>query len=78
MSKLLTVTEAAERLSVSVSCVYRLVERDKLPHHRIGFGRGAIRFTETDLSVFLEACRYGANPQPARPSRPRQLKHIKL
>ena len=57
MSKLLTVTEAAERLSVSVSCIYQLVENDKLPHHRIGLGRGAIRFSEADLDGFLAACR---------------------
>ena len=78
MSKLLTVSDAAERLSVSVSCVYQLVEKGKLPHHRIGLGRGAIRFSDDDIDGFLMACRYGGEAPSPLPSRPRHLRHIKL
>ena len=78
MSKLMTVSDAAERLRVSISCVYQLVERGRLPHHRIGIGRGAIRFSEEDITGFLTSCHH-AEPVPvATPVRPRQLKHIRL
>ena len=78
VSKLMTVAEAAERLSVSISCVYQLVERGKLPHHRIGIGRGAIRFSENDLTGFLNGCHHFGTAPIAPPERPRQLKHIRL
>jgi len=76
---LLTVKDVAGRLNVSPSCIYQLVETGKIPHHRIGVGRGAIRFTEDDLAEYLDRNRSqpasGGQPRPA--TRPK-LKHIKL
>ena len=74
MSNLLTVSDAAERLSVSVSCIYQLVEKRKLSHHRLGLGRGTIRFSESDLEAFLQA----AHVEPQRLTTAVGLKHIRL
>jgi len=75
----LTVPETAERLKVSKSCVYQLVETGKIPCHRIGTGRGAIRISETDLEEYLTECRseMQTSEKPQRVSRPK-LKHLKL
>ena len=55
--KLFTVREAAEHLNVSESEVYALCNKRKLPHVRIGCGRGAIRILESDLDEFIQSCR---------------------
>ena len=73
MSKFLTVSEVAERLNVSAATVYNLVERDRLAHHRIGIGRGAVRVSEEQLRAYLESTQRGGVPPPkeaARPYRP--------
>jgi excisionase family DNA binding protein len=57
---LLLVKEVAERLRVSPSTVYNLVEEGRISCHRIGKGRGCIRFTEEQIEVFLQACRVEA------------------
>ena len=76
--RLLTVADVAEWLSISCSLVYQLVESGKLPVHRIGNGRGAIRFQAADIEAYLNDCRSQHIPvQPKRKLRP-QLKHIKL
>ena len=67
----MNVREAAKRLEVSASIVYGLCAQRRLPHVRVGLGRGTIRISEDDLKSFLETCR----PEP--PARP-ALKHIKL
>jgi excisionase family DNA binding protein len=68
----LTVKEVAERLKVSIGCVYQLITERRLQHLRIGCGRGAIRIREDDLSSFLDGCRVQQHPrQPL-------LKHIRL
>ncbi len=76
---LLTVKDVAQKLNVSPSCVYQLVETKSIPHHRIGVGRGSIRFTEDDITQYLDGNRenHGANGRPSLPSR-HQLKHLKL
>lgn len=76
---LLTVKEVAQRLNVSQSCIYQLVETGKIPHHRIGTGRGAIRFSEANIESFLcdsqhHSCVGQATPRPAR----QKLKHLEL
>lgn len=68
----LTVKETAERLKLSVGCVYQLIAERRLPHLRIGCGRGAIRIREEDLSAFLDTCRVQQHPRQAA------LKHIRL
>ena len=76
---LLTVKDVAQRLNVSQSCIYQLVETGKLPHHRIGIGRGAIRFSEEDIAKYLEVTR--KEPQESSSShtnQSRRLKHLKL
>ncbi len=76
--RLLTVADVAEWLSISSSLVYQLVEAGKLPVHRIGNGRGAIRFQAEDIDAYLSECRSQHVPvQPKRKLRP-QLKHIRL
>ena len=45
----LTVKEAAKRLAVSTDTIYELCESGKLPHQRIGKGRGTIRIRPADL-----------------------------
>lgn len=54
---MLTVPEVAERLRVAVSTVYALVESGKLGAFRIGPNDGAIRVSEEQLQVYLDACR---------------------
>jgi excisionase family DNA binding protein len=56
----LTVKEVAERLRVSSSTVYNLVEEGRISCHRIGKGRGCIRFTEEQVEAFLQSCRVEA------------------
>jgi excisionase family DNA binding protein len=55
--KLLRVHETAERLEMSQSEIYRLCAERRLPHVRIGCGRGAIRIRESDLEEFIRSCR---------------------
>jgi excisionase family DNA binding protein len=76
---LLTVSNVAKRLNVSQSCVYQLVDSGRLPCHRIGVGRGAIRVSEADLADYLASCRHepASAKMQSRPSR-NKLRHIKL
>ena len=74
---LLTVNEVAERLGISVSLVYQMVESGKLTVLRIGNGRGTIRFHPEDLESYLNTCRVQAT-QPETPKIRPRLKHIKL
>lgn len=57
---MLTVKEIAGRLRVSPSTVYNLVEEGRISCHRIGKGRGCIRFTEEQVEAFLQSCRVEA------------------
>lgn len=75
---LLTVADVARWLTVSASLVYQLVDAGKLPVHRIGNGRGAIRFRPADIEEYLDDCRIEPSvAKPERKLRP-QLKHIQL
>jgi excisionase family DNA binding protein len=76
----LTVRETADRLRVSSSSVYLLVESGRLAHHRIGARRGAIRISENDLEAYLAQCRNEPTADtPARaPVASPPLKHIKV
>lgn len=53
--KLLTVRECAQMLRVSPGCVYQLVSQNKLPHLRVGCGRGTIRIPEEALEEYLQS-----------------------
>lgn len=47
----ITVKQAATRLGVSKSLIYQLCAIGKLPHYRVGIGRGTIRIEERDLDA---------------------------
>jgi excisionase family DNA binding protein len=76
----LTVHEVADRLRVSQSSVYLLVESGRLAHHRIGARRGAIRISEDDLTAYLAESRQDQRRESAAAPliSPPKLKHIKL
>lgn len=74
---MLNVREVAERLRVSATCVYQLIEQGKLACHRIGIGRGAIRVSEGDLEEFIAGCRNDRNAGARMPPHPIRLKHLK-
>jgi excisionase family DNA binding protein len=71
----LTVAQAAKRLALSPSKVYRLVAARRIPHHRFD---GAIRFSESDLEEYLESTKERERdtiPAKRKQSRPR-LRHL--
>jgi excisionase family DNA binding protein len=71
----MTVKEAAQRLHCSPSTVYQLCECGRLPHSRIGLGRGVIRIAEGDIEGLLLR---GRVELPANGSNPSMsLKHIR-
>lgn len=74
---MLTVHDVAQRLNVSVACVYALVASNELPHVRIGTRRGTIRISEDDLEVFINA-RRRATPPSSRSPACSPLKHLRL
>lgn len=69
---MLTVKQVADRLNVSQSIIYALVDKGKIVCHRIGVGRGSIRISEEDLACYLRSCR---NTESS--SRPK-LRHLNL
>ena len=58
------VQEVAELLGVAPSTVYDLARQRKIPHRRIGTGRGRIVFTEEDVEQFLNSCKVEAFSLP--------------
>jgi len=74
---MLKISEVAERLNVSESLVYALVEAGRLSCHSIGVGRGTIRVSTEDLDAFLATCRDEKAERSRPPARPR-LRHIKI
>lgn len=52
----MNVSEAAARLNLDESTVYRLCRARKIRHRRIGAGGGRISFTEDDLQAYLDSC----------------------
>lgn len=73
----LTVRDVARVLQVSIASVYAIVAEGKIACHRVGSGRGSIRFEERDLEEYLSSCRMEKAEEPKRTPRPR-LKHLKL
>ena len=69
---MLTVADVAKRLRCSPSLVYGLCASGKLPHHRLGLGRGTIRVTEDQLEAFLQGT--VITPTPAAAA---ELRHIR-
>ena len=74
--RLLTVKDAAERMSVSQSLVYDLLAAKQIAFHRIGKGRGgSIRISEDDLEEYLTERRVERR-EPERKAPLRKLTHI--
>ena len=65
---LLNVKEVSERLAVSKGCVYELISSGKLPHARIGCGRGTIRIPEAAVDAFIEDSLQPTNRRTVRRS----------
>jgi excisionase family DNA binding protein len=70
---MLTVRQVSSRLALSVSQVYALIGSGKLLCHRFGNGRGAIRVSEEQLALFIEATKF--KPEVELPV---ELVHIRL
>jgi excisionase family DNA binding protein len=49
----LTPEAVAERLGVSPSCVYKEIDRRRLPAHRLGQGKGVLRVSENQYRAYL-------------------------
>lgn len=76
---LLKVPDVVKRLNVSQSTVYALIESGRLPSHRIGCGRGAVRVSEEDLIAYLDSCRTERTSDEPRRAAPRiKLKHLRI
>lgn len=76
---MLTVSEVAERLKLSLSAIYELIADGQLPSVRLGPKKGAVRVTEEDLQAFIESRR--THPRESSgfsKSKRIKLKHIKL
>jgi excisionase family DNA binding protein len=71
---MLKVSQVANRLNLSQSKVYELIESGDLPHHRLG---SAIRVSEEQLAAFLDSTKRERVAVTRRTARPR-LRHIKL
>ena len=63
---MLKVRQVADLLGVSAATVYRLVGEGRLPHYRVGCGRGGVRFRRDEVDGYVAACRRG--PAPAYPA----------
>ena len=66
-SDCLTVVQAATLAGVGKRTIYKLCEDGRLPHHRVGTGRGTIRVKRDDLDRYLEQNRVeGRSPVPEK------------
>jgi len=66
-SDCLTVIQAAKAARVGKRTIYKLCEEGRLPHHRVGTGRGTIRIKRHDLDRYLEQNRVECrSPSPAK------------
>ena len=76
---MLTVKQAAERLGVSPTLIYALIERRKIRHERHGLGRGVIRIPEDALDEYRRTREIGAVEAAPAPDRRRvKLKHLRV
>ena len=61
---LMTVREVSRLLRLSDGAVYALCKSGRLPHHRLGHGKGAIRISRSDVLAYLRQCKEGAALPP--------------
>ena len=77
--KLLTVGEAAMRMSCSTACIYSLTAAGRMACHRIGMGRGCIRISESQLQSFLDRNEQQPREEESLPPLPRgNFKHLRV
>lgn len=74
---MLTVRQNTERLSVSEANIYRLIASGKLKAHRLGVHGGAIRVSEHELTLYLQATEVVPGPEES-PLPKRRLRHLKV
>lgn len=80
----LTVKQAADRLGVNPSLVYRLIAARLIEYERIGMGRGVIRIREAAIEDYLSRVRSEVLVEPTAVSVPtpvtstRKLKHLNV
>lgn len=72
---MMTCKEVKERLKVSLSTVYALIDSGELKSYRLGAGRRAIRVSEKQLEDFLQSRESGG---ASVPSSPLKLKNLSL
>lgn len=60
----LTVKQAADRLGVNPSLVYRLIAARQIEYERIGLGRGVIRIRESAIEDYLARVRSEVMVEP--------------
>jgi len=72
MEELFTIREVAEKLKISVSSMYRLVETGRFPHIKLGSN---IRFKKDHIAVFIAETQKEAKGNAAYPS-PAELEAI--
>ena len=77
MQKLLTVEDVADQLSISRSLVYELEKSDEIPSHRIGRGRGCLRFAQADVTLYVHERRQEGRKVTPKP-RVGKLKHLRI
>lgn len=65
-AKLRTVPEAAEWLGIAEGTLRNLVAARKVPHTRLGAGRGSVRFAQHHLDAIVQA---GEEPVLTVPTR---------
>lgn len=68
----MNVREAAVELECSAELVYKLCDRGKLGHTRIGFGRGRILISAEQLAAYRRSCEVLPVPDSDEPERRRE------
>lgn len=69
---MMTPREVATRLSVSCALIYKLCDKRKLRHHRIG---GLIRIEQEHLDEYLASCEVAPiDGDTERPKAPRRVR----
>lgn len=75
---LLTVREVAAMLRLSEASIYLMATSGKLPHLRVGNGRGSLRFRASEVDDFLDSGRGGLQPRTRTTRERHTMKHLKV
>ena len=59
---MLTAATVAQQLGISPRAVYDLAKHGMIAHHRLGVGRGAVRFAPEDVEAYRSSCRSAGTP----------------